>query len=183
MILTSDVGNLFAAMETAYGKQWTFGTNDIGTWRSALAQYDPSDLTSAAESAVRFYIDFPPNLPQFLSMLRGPEPLAARANTYLEPPKMLLGAAIANKLMFNILRNHFGADSATLEKMVFAKGEAVNNLIGPPDEQFLIDLETELNRLADGQDHEAKKAEAVRSHEAFCVRQGVPMPKVPYALP
>lgn len=180
MLVTDDIGKLFSAMRTAYGNQWKHGSDAIGVWRSALNRFSPADIQNGAERCLEVFVDYPPTLPQFIKLL---EPEKERPNTYLPAPPMLEGAAIANKLMLNVLRNHFGVDSATLEKMVFAKGEAVNNLVDKPDEQFLIDLEKELNRLADAQDHQAKKQEVIQSHQAFCVRQGVPMPKVQYTVP
>jgi hypothetical protein len=175
MLITNDIGNLFEAMRTAYGNQWKHGTDAINVWRNALNRFSPEDLQRAAEACLEIFVDYPPTLPQFIKVL---DPGRERPNTYLPPPPMVDGQAMANRLMLVILRNCGGVDIETLRKMARVKIRAVRELDRKPDEQFLIDLEQEFNRLADAQDHQAKKQEVIHAHEAFCVRQGVPMSKV-----
>jgi hypothetical protein len=175
MLVTDDIGKLFGAMRTAYGNQWKHGSDAIGIWRNALNRFDPSDLEVALVRCMDRFVDYPPTLPQFIKLL---EPQKERPNTYLPAPQMKDGEAMANRLMLLILRNHLGVDIVTLRKMARVKIDMVNNLKREPDEQFLIDLESSLNELAENQDFDAKREELLDAHRVYCIRNNIP--QTPY---
>ena len=71
---------VFARMQTIYGRQWPASIGGdakayqaaIAQWDRALARYDTATIGAAIERAQSAYIDYPPTLPQFLSLCRTP---------------------------------------------------------------------------------------------------------------
>jgi len=82
MLMTNDIGVLFASMRTVYGAQWKHGQEAMQVWLSALKHLEPEALRKAMNDALKIHIDFPPTLPQFLQIAEGPK---ERITTYLPP--------------------------------------------------------------------------------------------------
>ncbi len=82
MLMTNDVGVLFASMRTVYGAQWKHGPEAVEVWRNALKEYEPEAIRKATTAILDMHIDYPPNLPQFLQIVEGPK---KRFTTYLPP--------------------------------------------------------------------------------------------------
>ena len=84
MLMTNDIGNLFAAMRAIYGNQWKHGQEAMVIWLDALKTADPEDLAAALRQSVIDHPDYPPTLPQFLHLAMGSQ---KRVSTYLPPPE------------------------------------------------------------------------------------------------
>ena len=82
MLLTNDIGNLFACLQAAYGHTWAHKADAVPVWQTALAGFSADQVMTAANKAVKRYKDFPPTLPQFVEIVRGPK---ERITTYLPP--------------------------------------------------------------------------------------------------
>jgi len=78
MLMTNDIGVLFASMRTAYGAQWKHGQEAIQVWYNALKDHEPEVIRHATNAALKAHVDYPPTLPQFLQIVGGP-------TTYLPP--------------------------------------------------------------------------------------------------
>jgi len=82
MLMTNDIGVLFASMRTAYGAQWKHGQEAIQVWYNALKDHEPEAIRNATNAALKAHVDYPPTLPQFLQIVEGPK---ERITTYLPP--------------------------------------------------------------------------------------------------
>lgn len=80
MLMTNDIGVLFASMRTVYGAQWKHGAEAVEVWWNALKEYDSEAIRKATTKVLDMYVDYPPTLPQFLQIVRGPR---KRITTYL----------------------------------------------------------------------------------------------------
>ena len=69
MLTDSDVGQLFAQMQAAYGHQWAHKSDAIPMWKRALGGFSANDVFNAVGKAVKVYPDFPPSLGQFAGMV------------------------------------------------------------------------------------------------------------------
>ena len=83
MLITDDIGNLFAAMRAIYGNQWKHGQEAMTIWFRALEGVEPDSLASALRQTVVDHPDYPPTLPQFLYLAKGPQ---KRISTCLPAP-------------------------------------------------------------------------------------------------
>jgi len=81
MPTTDDVVQLFEGMRAVYGPQWKHGGPVIERWRVALARFPVEQIRRAANRSVEVYVDHPPNLAQFLQLLKD----SRRPSTYLPP--------------------------------------------------------------------------------------------------
>lgn len=82
MLMTNDIGVLFASMRTAYGAQWKHGAEAVEVWRNALKGYEPEAIRKAMTKVLDMHVEYPPTLPQFLQIMRG---RTKRITTYLPP--------------------------------------------------------------------------------------------------
>lgn len=69
MLLTNDIGRLFAIMQASYGARWTQKPDAIPVWQEALKGYTADDVMLAARKAISTYPDFPPTVGQFVDMV------------------------------------------------------------------------------------------------------------------
>ncbi len=74
MLMTNDIGNLFQSMHTAYGSLWKHGQEAMPVWLSALKSHSPQDVQKAANAVLKYHVEYPPNLPQFLEIVRESTP-------------------------------------------------------------------------------------------------------------
>ena len=82
MLMTNDIGVLFASMRTAYGAQWKHGQEAIQVWYNALKEHEPEAVRIATNAILKTHVNFPPTLPQFIQAVTGPK---KRISTYLPP--------------------------------------------------------------------------------------------------
>lgn len=74
MLLTNDIGVLFASLQAVYGHKWAHQGDAIPIWQNALRQCSVKDIMRGANEAVLAYPDFPPTLGQFLRLLNESAP-------------------------------------------------------------------------------------------------------------
>jgi len=173
MLTTHDIGNLFESMRVSYGAQWKHGTEAMPVWRNALARFTPDQLMKAANDVLKAHVDYPPTLPQFLFIIDPPVSQTALPGTYLPPPQMPPASCMANRLLFQLLRNFYGVDKFTLNNMVMLKNALVDELDRKPDEEFLIDLENQLTALAKNHNEADKQKQREAATKKYCLRHGL----------
>ena len=166
MLATDDVAEMFAAMRTAYGPQWKHGAAAMPVWRNAMADFSAPDIMIAANRAMSVHVKHPPTLPEFLLLLRGPEP---RANTYLPAPRKRPVELTANRALLYVVLNVPGIHSGAMKHMVELKNALVEDHgDDKPTKAFLENLTEELTALAKNtRDEEKCGAEAERARERF----------------
>jgi len=169
MLLTNDVGILFATMQAAYGNQWPHKADAMPVWQEKLRRFTPEQVMKAANDAIDFYPDFPPSIGQLIIAINTQKP---PVRTYLPAPKMALAMGMANRLLLQLLHNFHGVDRFTLDNMVKLKTALVEELDRKPDEEFLIDLENQLTALAEKHDEEEKQRECEMAQQTFRRRMG-----------
>ena len=84
MLLTNDMGILFATMQAAYGHQWAHKADAIPVWQAKLNGYTAKQVMEAASIAIERHSDFPPSVGQFLDVLKAQK---KPPNNYLPAPK------------------------------------------------------------------------------------------------
>jgi hypothetical protein len=146
MLTDSDIGQLFAQMQAAYGHQWAHKSDAMPMWKRALGGFQPKDVFNAVGIAVKQYPDFPPSLGQFTAIASGPPP---RPNTYLPGPNVSRAQKVANHVLLQVLIGAQGVDKFVLENLVAMKNALVEEY---PDmtTDDVADVRSQLTALAKG---------------------------------
>ena len=69
MLLTNDIGVLFASLQAAYGHKFAHQVDAIPIWQNALRHHSVKEIMRGANKAVFEYPDFPPTLGQFVRLV------------------------------------------------------------------------------------------------------------------
>lgn len=154
MLQTDDVGRFFAIMQSNYGARWPHRADAIPVWQHKLRSWTASDLMEAADEAIDAYPDWPPTIAQVAALRR-----EQRKTNYLPPPQAAPSAAVANRMLLQIIRNNFGVDSNTMRCLVDMKNEMVAEHNSEPTEEFLAELEAALSEVAKNHNQKTKAAE------------------------
>ena len=87
MLVSSDIGKLFAVLRAAYGHQWPHQSDAIPVWHTKLKAFTADQVLSAASKAIEEHPDFPPSLGQIMKIVRSERlsDFTPCANTYLPP--------------------------------------------------------------------------------------------------
>ena len=147
MLTSHDIGELFASMRTAYGNQWKHGPEAMEVWRRSLVRFTTDRIQQAAVESLSRYVDHPPNLPQFLSVIDPPK-VKQLPNTYLPPPEMSRAVGIANLTLLKVLIAVGGVDKMVLKNLVELKNALIEELSGDPTKQWVSDTHSQLMALA-----------------------------------
>ena len=87
MLLSNDIGKLFAVLRAAYGHQWPHQSDAVPVWHSKLKNFTVDQVMSGASRAIEEHPDFPPSLGQLTKIIRFESVgnFLPSANTYLPP--------------------------------------------------------------------------------------------------
>ena len=87
MLVSNDIGKLFAVLRAAYGHQWPHQSDAVPVWYAKLKLFRADQVMSAASKAIEEHPDFPPSLGQVIKIIRSEcvSNFLPRANTYLPP--------------------------------------------------------------------------------------------------
>jgi hypothetical protein len=171
MLQTDDIGEIFAQLQAAYGRQWTQGADAIPVWQRALKGISRSEILAAVPRCVSDYPDYPPSLGQFKAVCLANRP---RATKYLPAPKESQARRLANLAMFRVLINNSGVDNIQLTKLKQLNHALVEE-IGDDlvTQEWADDIEKQMGALADAHDKDLKASQMERAREAFRVRHGM----------
>ena len=134
-------------MRTAYGAQWKHATPEaMQVWLNALMRFTSLEIKIAVEDSLSRYIDFPPNLPQFIQLCT-PSQFVPRPTTYLPPPEISRSQAVANKVMLRVLIEVGGVSKSTHAQMTKIKNVRADGC-NPPTKKFVRELHSKLTALA-----------------------------------
>jgi len=170
-LMTDDIGRLFAIMQSNYGNRWNLDSHAVGVWYEKLKRYDAETIMKAADAAIDHYLDWPPTIGQFQQIC---SPRAGSGPRYLPAPEIPKPETIANRLLFQMLKNVGGVDKATLADLLEVKRVECHKLDREPDDDFIAGIENMFADLMNGMDRDKRRAEREVARESFRVRQGMP---------
>jgi hypothetical protein len=157
-MLSNDVGNLFGSMKTIYGALWTHGSDEMETWRKALANngVNARDLQLACNNCLKEYPSHPPTMGQLLGLIASSKPKTARARR-IEKKEFSLVMAQANRIMFALLMQTGGVKTETLKLLIAAKNAMVTDAENTDQDEveFAAKLDKQLRELITG--HEERR--------------------------